>query len=326
MKKIILTIGIFFFIFGMFFGQESVTEILVQGNSLTTKIEWLISNAETGKIYVIIIDRDETIPNGLNLDFDGRELTIILRGRGAMRKINLIQSSNGAVFLVRAGVTLVLDNLVTINGQSNNKEWEALVRIGNGGKLIMNNNTAVNGNTNGVGVIIDGGFFIMNGGTISANSNNLPEKEGDGGGVLIRDGGSFTMNGGTISGNNAGSGSGVGGFEKNGTFIMNGGTISGNNAYAGSAISVSGVFNMIGGSITGNIGGGVDIYDGGIFTMTGGSISGNNGCGVFISGTFNLNSPATKASVSGNNGDQIYLNSYSSNAIFRVNGLRERNY
>jgi hypothetical protein len=70
--------------------------------------------------------------------------------------------------------------------------------------------------------VVQGGTFIMNGGTISGNAAV------DGGGVSVKSGGTFTMNNGTISGNATNSGGGV--WVKGGTFIMNGGIISGNSA------------------------------------------------------------------------------------------------
>jgi hypothetical protein len=312
------------------YGQESTDEIIVSGNTLPRKFDWLLSNAEDGKTYVIIFDRDETLQHGQNLDYDGRKITIIFRGRGAMRKINLSNSASESILLVRSGVTLILENLITIHGNAG----DSLVRVGNGGTLIINNNTVISGNTIGRGVNVDGGTFIMEGGTISGNTAGY---EGPnilvGGGVFVAEDGTFTMNNGTISGNASVHGSGV--HIEGGTFTMNGGTISGNTASLGAGVTAWGTFTMTGGSISGNSGemGGVTVSgEDGIFTMTGGSISGNNiGGGVYVgsSGTLNINSPATKASVSGNSGyssdsSQVYL--IDNTSIFRVNGLRERSY
>lgn len=119
------------------------------------------------------------------------------------------------------------------------------------------------------GVIVNGGSFIMNGGTITRN----------GGGVQVgstKGSASFTMNGGSITGNTCAS------SEYN--YITCGGVLVAN----GSS------FTMTGGSITGNTAtgsvatiasGGVLVYSGGSFNMTGGEIT-NNQCSVaaFLSG------------------------------------------
>jgi len=331
MKRIFVFIGLFLTVFLVAYSQESSSEIVVQGNTLSRKFEWLLSNAESGKTYAIILDRDETIPNGINLDYDGRLITLKIRGRGAMRKIS---TSNPSVslFTIRSGVTLILDTLITLHGIVNR---DALIRVGIGATLIMNEGTSISGNTRGRGVEVAGGIFTMNGGTISGNE--LPERVvydsvffDGGGGVYIRDGGNFTMNGGSISGNKALWAGGIC-VDRGGTFILNNGTISGNNIYHNiGGIAVYGIFIMSGGSISGNTRDGVGVYDGGTFTMTGGSISGNIGAGVSVTngGSFFLNSPATKSSISGNKGFdnnqiQVYV---SAESIFRVNGLQENGY
>jgi hypothetical protein len=234
--------------------------------------------------------------------------------------------------LVRYGVTLILENLVTLYGETKDIDADGLVRVGTDGIFIMNEGTAVNGgNTPCSGVEVSGGTFTMNGGTISGNQW---------GGVYL-DNGTFTMNGGTISGNHGP----IGGVYvgESGRFAMTGGSISGNRTWNnGGGILLSGTFTMTDGSISGNRcgdsgGGGVCVMKDGIFTMTGGSIFGNifedtgDGCGgiVILGGTFNLNSPATKASISGNKDvnhegtPQVYI---LQSGIFRVNGLQERGY
>jgi hypothetical protein len=244
--------------------------------------------------------------------------------------------------LVRYGVTLILENLITIHGKAS----EALLRVGHGGTIVMNDGTAISGNTTGRGVEIDGGTFTMNGGIISGNASVWDDiYDGSiGGGVFVKSNGTFIMNRGTISGNVGWGGSGV---SVNGTFIMSGGNISGNSGgFTGGGVWVNGgIFTMTDGFISGNNsgtnGGGVRL-DNGTFTMTGGSISGNSageitpeyssGGGILIlGGTFNLNSPATKASLSGNtrmlqNYNVVDSQIEITGGIFRVNGLQENGY
>jgi hypothetical protein len=89
------------------------------------------------------------------------------------------------------------------NGQS-------LVGMGVGGEFVLKSG-AIRGNTrisgewsNGGGVAVDCGTFVMSGGRISGNSA-LGETDGaGGGGVKVSNGGTFTMSGGEISGNTTG--------------------------------------------------------------------------------------------------------------------------
>ena len=143
----------------------------------------------------------------------------------------------------------------------------------------------------GNSLCIDSGSFTLcdcNGsGTITGGSSE--------GSAVIVYGGTFTMNGGTITGN---AGGGVQVASANGTasFIMNGGSITGNTCtneggiynLCGGVCVAGGSFTMHGGSITGNTAtgsyattasGGVLVYYGGSFTMTGGEIT-NNQCAV----------------------------------------------
>ena len=144
-------------------------------------------------------------------------------------------------------------------------------------------------NLAGKALCVDSGNFTLcdckGGGQITGGSSVS---------AVIVYGGTFIMNGGTITGN----GGGVQVANSNGTasFIMNGGSITGNTCTGGTTnyipcggVLVSGgSFTMTGGSITGNTAtgsaamaasGGVLVYSGGSFTMTGGEIT-NNQCAV----------------------------------------------
>jgi hypothetical protein len=167
------------------------------------------------------------------------------------------------MFSVQSGVTLVLDNNITLQGRGSNTAQLVYV---NYGTLIMNNGSAVTGNNggsdnNGGGVrVVYSGTFIMNGGTISGNTADA------GGGVAMESGTTFTMNGGTISGNT----SRLNNINvSGGTFNMNGGTISDNTSTTGTSSGRS-------------EGAGVGLFSGSSFAMSGGTISGNAGAGVYI--------------------------------------------
>jgi len=250
----------------------------IQGTRLAEKFDWLRAFAQTNGRYIFEITADETIPDQ-TLSFSGkRNITLTIRGRGTNRTL-----SNS--FTVDSGVTLILDNNITLRRG---------VRINSGGTLIMNNGAAIT-NTGGTGVDVrQNGTFTMNGGRISGNSGYSSVGYIDFGGGVYVNGGAFTMSGGTISGNtavgsSAGSGGGGGVYMNGGTFTMSGGTISDNRSDVGGGVRVdSGTFTMQGGTIIGNTanqnGGGV--YTRGTFTMSNGAISGNtayvNGGGVWV--------------------------------------------
>jgi uncharacterized repeat protein (TIGR02543 family) len=288
---------------------ESVT-------GLANKLAWLQNNAQSGGSYTIEVTTNENI-SPTTLSYSGKNnITITLRGSGANRTVNF--SSNGAMFTVESGVTLVLDNNITLRGRTNNNN--VVARVNSGGTLIMNTGSTISGNNNN------------NGGTWA------------GGGVYVAGGGTFTMNGGEISGNTAsGSGSSGGGVYVTGTnaaFTMNSGKISGNTSTdyyscgGGVYVVSGGTFTMNGGEISDNTssgdasrGSGVYV-GGGTFTMVDGKISGNtatlNGGGVYVDGT--SSSPGTftmnGGQISGNNasggsggGGGVYVNS----AIFTMN-------
>ena len=222
-------------------GIDSVT-------GLENKLAWLKNNAVSGEPYTIVISEDVNI-EPQNLSYSASNITITLRGSGSNRTISL--SSNGSMFEIGSGVTLVLEN-ITLQGRSNNNG--AVIYV-NDGTLIMKSGTTITGNavTNsmgGGGVYLYSGTFTMSGGTISGNTANV------GGGVEITSYGTFIMSGGNITGNAASyrgeTGSG-GGVASSGSFTMSGGTISRNTArdHGGGVSVYYGSFTKTGGTITG---------------------------------------------------------------------------
>jgi hypothetical protein len=200
-------------------------------SGLKDKLIWLEGNVQSGGNYVLELDADEEdefIFASSNLIFsykDKSDITITLKGIGRNRTI----CSESRDFIVRSGVTLILDNITlrrkhTKNHKSSMFDYR-LVEVFSGGTLVMNEGSAIVGAANGyngpvsriintgvelyskvlsAGVqVYDGGTFIMNGGTISGNTlhqhnKNIP----NGAGVCVNNGGTFIMKGGTISGNN----------------------------------------------------------------------------------------------------------------------------
>jgi hypothetical protein len=182
-----------------------------------------------------------------------------------MRTISL--SSNGSLFTIEKGVTLVLDSNITLQGRSGNNG--SLVIVNTGGAFIMRDGTKISGNAvsnyngDGGGVYVGGGTFTMNGGEISGNtaSASYYTWSSRGGGVFVGGSGTFTMSGGKITGNTVSDYKGYGGgVYVYGTFTMKGGEISGNTAterytdypsYGGGVYVAGGTFNKTGGTIYG---------------------------------------------------------------------------
>jgi uncharacterized repeat protein (TIGR02543 family) len=259
--------------------------------SLADTLTWISNNAVEGGVYTIVLKNNETI-SPKSLSYDGKTVGITLTGGTTERTVSL--STIGSLFTVENGVTLTLDNNVTLQGHSSNTN-SPLVYVNSGGTLVMNTGSKISDNTssyyNGGGVYVSG-TFTMNGGEISSNTS-----PNGGGGVYVS--GTFTMNGGKISGNTSSSGGGV---YVDGIFTMNSGTISNNiSSSSGGGVYVNGTFTMNNGTISTNTsspnqsfnwsgGGGVYVYDG-TFTMKGGTMGGNStsfyGGGVSVfRGTF----------------------------------------
>ena len=222
-------------------GWEYFT-ITVSGANLTAKLDWWASNAVDTGTYIIEVEMDdnEVVSRLLSVT----NCTVILRGiRGADPERKITIPSNGYLFQVTSGVTLVLDN-ITLQGKPYSYNTTVLVSVGAGGTVIMQEGSKITGNMNestygsGGGVSVSGGTFIMNGGEISNNEARATQSSGStsasGGGVYISSAGTFIMNAGTITGNSArgtalsGWGNGGGVYVASGTFIMKGGIISNN--------------------------------------------------------------------------------------------------
>jgi hypothetical protein len=264
--------------------------------SLAARLAWLLANAREGDEHVMEVTSNESI-SPQDLSYSGKKVRITIKGDTAGRNIEL--NTNGSMFRIHNGTTLILEN-ITLRGRNSNNV--PLVNVVNGGTLIMNSGATITGNINndrrnegGGGVMVSGGgTFTMNNGSINANSAIAR-----GGGVKVSEDGTFTMSGGTISGNTSANESGGGVDMHRGTFTMSGGTISGNTSMGGGGgvVAWEGAFTMEGGTISGNTsdwGGGVQVGgQHGTFTMRGGTISGNTakdggGVNVIEAGTFTM--------------------------------------
>ncbi|MDR1636228.1 MAG: hypothetical protein LBR93_02715 [Treponema sp.] len=204
--------------------------VMPENLSLNDSLAWIRNNAVEGSEYTITVKNNETIAPR-ELSYDGKKVNVILKGETTERIV--ILSKSGSLFTLGSGVTLTLDNNITLWGLIDNTA--SLVQVNSGGTLVMKDGSKINENKNtsssGGGVHISGGEFTMGGGTISGNTSSF------GGGVYIS-GGEFTMSGGTISGNASSYGGGVSLYD-GGEFTMNGGTISGNTSSYGGGVYVS---------------------------------------------------------------------------------------
>jgi len=204
--------------------------IIVPGDTLAAKLQWLSTNAASNSGYILEVTVDEEL-NAQNLSYSGKSnITIQLQGTERSRVITLF--NRGSLFSIGNGVTLILEKNLILKG--NNSNNASLVQVNSSGTLIMNQGVKITGNKN------------------SSTS---------GGGVYVSNNGTFTMSGGEISGNTSSSSSDSassysGGVYVAGTFTMNGGKISGNTTTATSSY------------ISSSYGGGVYVYSNGNGTFT----------------------------------------------------------
>jgi hypothetical protein len=243
------------------------------------------------------------------------------------------------MFTVGSGVTLVLDNNITLTGRTNNR----LVNVNSGGNLIMKQGSKITGNDygdDGGGVHIDRGTFTMDGGEISGNSTSQY-----GGGVHVVNG-TFTMNGGEIKDNevrfwslqNAIYAQGGGVYIESGTFTMKSGKIYNNKCYTLNGGTNNSNHNATGGGVA--VGSGTNTSaTSGTFTMTGGEIYNNSaesmnayGGGVYVRGNFTMSGGKiyanfTTSSPSNNHGGTVGNPTYHSHGggvyVTRVNNATD---
>jgi len=206
---------------GLYRGDVKIGE-----QNLQDSLAYISANAANNDKFYIVLGGDESSAP-LSLNYSGRTVGITLLGYGGKRTISL--NSNGSLFTVNSGVTLTLDDNITLTGR--NANTSALVTL-NDGKLIVNAGAKIAGNTAsttaaGGGVFITGtnAVFTMNGGEITGNTA-AGYDNGRGGGVYVNSG-TFTMNGGEISGNTATSYGGGVAVISNTSFFKTGGTIYG---------------------------------------------------------------------------------------------------
>jgi len=239
------------------------------------------ANANAGT-YILLLKETTTGGYAGSQTINAAGFNLTIKGIGP-RTITYNGTAGSFFTINNPTATLTLSENFTLHGNSVNA---SLITVTNG-TLVMESGSAIIGHTNtsadgGGGVKVNGGTFIMNGGTISGNKAT-GNYGGTGGGVYVGSG-TFTMTGGTISeneaiSNNNDGGCGGGVVVSSGTFTMTGGTISGNTAAFAGGVYVQGTFNMNGGLISGNTvtgsGGGVYLGSEGTFQISNGTVYGN---------------------------------------------------
>ncbi|MDR2707137.1 MAG: hypothetical protein LBB87_00095 [Nitrososphaerota archaeon] len=264
-----------------------------------------INNAPTDKSIAIALDNDITLSDTLIIPIN-KNITL------TSNKINdfykLVGADGKSTITVEGSGVLRLDGVIV---------------------------THVNG-AEGRGVyVMENGYFIMNNGEVSGNTNtyDMYVWPRDGGGVFNR--GVFELYSGKIFNNQATSGGGI--YNMDGTFKMFGGEISNNTATGyytdagiryytgnGGGVYVGGVFELCGGKISNNKadgdGGGVymNMYFGstqyGVFSMFGGTISSNtagkDGGGVYSVQGGRLIDGIISSNTAGQNGGGVYWSNY----------------
>ena len=128
-------------------GKLTGTVIIVPGANLPAKLQWLKVNSASNRQYIIEVNQNETIAPYDMFYADKTGIQITIRGIGTEREISLTQ--NGTLFTVGQGVTLILENMITLSGGE-----------------ITGNDSAYGG-----GVHLRGTFYL-NGGVIAKNCAN----------------------------------------------------------------------------------------------------------------------------------------------------------
>jgi hypothetical protein len=254
------------------YAQWVVTPVVPPGATLAEKLAYIAGRADDGAVYDIEIAGDEYI-SPQTISTMGRNVTVIIHS-ASQADIKAIQlESTGSLFSVNSNITLKLNNIV-LKGISSNTA--ALVTVGQGGNLVVDDGAVISLNTNissqkGGGVYLNNGTMTMNGGEIS--NNTVTSQRAYGGGIYLENNSSVILTGGIISNNVVPStyyyayGGGI--YIATGcTATMNGGVISNNKVSQG----------------WGNYGGGVFVATGGTFikrhaagTTTSGVIYGATG-------------------------------------------------
>jgi hypothetical protein len=129
--------------------------LVVSGAAAFTQARADINNDTTNGHYAVTLSDSFATPPVVFRD--GATKTIVIRGDGRVRTISNI--GGGSLFTVPKGITLILDNNVTLDG--NTTEYR-IVSV-QGGTLGMKDGSTARGSKDS-GVYAGGGVFTMSGG------------------------------------------------------------------------------------------------------------------------------------------------------------------
>jgi uncharacterized repeat protein (TIGR02543 family) len=135
-------------------------------DALSVIQQCISTDADAAKAYTIMLKGDETV-NEFALSYGGKTVSITLTTSGVERKLSL--SSRSKMFVVTGGVTLTLENNVTLQGYSDNNS--PLVEL-QGGTLVMKAGSKITGNKARRG----GGVYDV--GVYNAGDSSTFTKEG----------------------------------------------------------------------------------------------------------------------------------------------------
>ena len=213
------------------------------------------------------------------LDFGGAPVEITLRAFPGYI-VDLLLPGPGAMFTVRAGVTLTVEDIALAGYDGEN--YRPTIVIEDGGTVVLADDSWLEGNANLRGAAEGGAVWVGSGGTLVLDGGSIVFNAAlYGGGVFVAPGGAMLMRSRSealeashIFSNEAIYGGAV--FIDRGRLEMWGGYIYFNYGHegAGGVDSEEGEFLMYGGFFLGNIGGGV-VNVGGVLHVHGGQISHN---------------------------------------------------
>jgi hypothetical protein len=287
-------------------GVDGINAVPSASNFVEKVVDYV--NKEPGG-YLLYIDQDYTVGTEQALTGSNKQLSI--RGKGAERTIT-VGTTNGLLFTVEDGATLVLDDKIKIQGKATASSH--LVGVTSGGKFYMETGSKITGHktSSANGAVYVHGMntsqFYLRGGEISGNESTAVT--GDVTGAIKIEAGTFYLQGGTISGNKASGSSGTsagaisitGGNLSSGSEVFLPTSITGNSVDASASTGLSGgaVYNGASFSL-GNVNAPL-----GVITATGNSVTGGVGKSAgFFMGDSHITSGGTSfviffATVTGN--------------------------
>ena len=260
--------------------KTQIVTITVQGlltriNEIPSLLDKLGAGDDKAEFVFDLYGSEVVPPTVLDFseDYPGIDVEITLKrgveaAAGSMFTLQL--ASQGSIFTIGEGVTLNLEDGITLKGIDNNNV--ALVLVKADGKLTMDTGTKITGNTN---------TFAH---TYTSQTSLPPTTANNGAGVFVEANGEFIMKGGEISNNN----------QRHGTTV---GLVS---FVGGGGVLCAGTFTMENGKISdnfANVGAGVLVYPNGTFTMEDGEIVDNyslgEGSGVYVASIWDQPSTAS---------------------------------